>query len=35
MRFWAKFPAPPPAVKTINVHFTASEPFESVAITDK
>jgi hypothetical protein len=35
MRFWAKFPAPPPAVKTINVHFTKSEPFESVAITDK
>jgi hypothetical protein len=35
MRFWAKFPAPPPAVKTINVHFTKSEPFESIAITDK
>jgi len=35
MRFWAKFPAPPPAVKAINVHFTQSEPFESVAITDK
>jgi hypothetical protein len=35
MRFWAKFPAPPPAVKTINVLFTKSEPFESVAITDK
>lgn len=34
-RFWAKFPAPPPAVKTINVLFTKSEPFESIAITDK
>jgi hypothetical protein len=35
MRFWAKFPAPPPPVKTINVFFTKSEPFESIAITDK
>jgi hypothetical protein len=35
MRFWAKFPAPPPAVKTINVLFTKSDPFESIAITDK
>jgi hypothetical protein len=35
MRFWAKFPAPPPAVKAINVLFTQSEPFESIAITDK
>ena len=35
MRFWAKFPAPPPAVKTINVLFTKSEPFESIAITEK
>lgn len=34
-RFWAKFPAPPPAVKTINVFFTGTEPFESIAITDK
>jgi hypothetical protein len=34
-RFWAKFPAPPPAVKTINILFTKSEPFESIAITDK
>lgn len=34
-RFWAKFPAPPPAVKTINVLFTESDPFESIAITDK
>jgi hypothetical protein len=34
-RFWAKFPAPPPAVKAINLLFTDTEPFESVAITDK
>ncbi|HUG55394.1 MAG TPA: hypothetical protein VMR21_17435 [Vicinamibacteria bacterium] len=34
-RFWAKFPAPPPAVKTINVLFSKSDPFESIAITDK
>ena len=34
-RFWAKFPAPPPAVKTINVLFSDTEPFESIAITDK
>lgn len=34
-RFWAKFPAPPPAVKAINVLFTDAEPFESIAITDK
>jgi hypothetical protein len=34
-RFWAKFPAPPPAVKTINVLFSESDPFESIAITDK
>ena len=34
-RFWAKFPAPPPAVKTINVLFSETDPFESVAITDK
>jgi hypothetical protein len=35
MRFWAKFPAPPPAVKTVNFLLTKSEPFESIAITDK
>ena len=35
MRFWAKFPAPPPAVKSINILFTKAEPFESIAITDK
>ena len=34
-RFWAKFPAPPPAVKTINVLLSDVEPFESIAITDK
>ena len=34
-RYWAKFPAPPPAVKSINVFFTKTEPFEGVAITDK
>jgi hypothetical protein len=34
-RYWAKFPAPPAAVKTINVFFSKTEPFEGVAITDK
>jgi hypothetical protein len=34
-RYWMKFPAPPPAVKTINIFFTNSDPFEGVAITDK
>jgi|SRR5215212_6870122 len=34
-RYWAKFPAPPPGVKSINILFTDTEPFESVAITDK
>ena len=34
-RFWAKFPAPPPAVKAINILLTKTEPFESIAITDK
>jgi hypothetical protein len=34
-RYWAKFPAPPPAVKSINVLLTDTEPFEGVAITDK
>lgn len=32
---WAKFPAPPPAVKTINILFSDTDPFESIAITDK
>lgn len=34
-RFWAKFPAPPPAVKSISLMFTDTEPVEGVAITDK
>ena len=34
-RYWAKFPAPPAAVKSINIFFTNSDPFEGVAITDK
>ena len=34
-RYWAKFPAPPPAVKSINVLLSDTEPFEAVAITDK
>jgi hypothetical protein len=34
-RYWMKFPAPPPAVKTINVFFSKTEPFEGVAIIDK
>lgn len=34
-RYWAKFPAPPPAVKSINLFFSNSDPFEGVAITDK
>ena len=35
VKYWAKFPAPPPAVKSINVHFTQAEPFEGIAITEK
>lgn len=34
-RYWAKFPAPPPAVKTITVLFSDAEPIEDVAIADK
>lgn len=34
-RYWAKFPAPPPAVKTISVLFSGAEPIEDVAIVDK
>jgi hypothetical protein len=34
-RYWAKYPAPPPAVKTINIFFTNTDPFEGIAITDK
>lgn len=34
-RYWAKFPAPPPEVKTVSLFFTETEPLEDVAITDK
>ena len=34
-RYWAKFPAPPPGVKAVNLLFTSTDPFEVVAITDK
>jgi hypothetical protein len=34
-RYWAKFPAPPPEVKTLTVLFDQTEPFEEVPITDK
>lgn len=34
-RFWAKFPAPPAAVKTINIMFSQAEPVEDAPITDK
>ncbi len=34
-RYWAKFPAPPPAVKELTVLFDGTEPFESAPITDK
>ena len=34
-RYWAKYPAPPAAVKTINLMFSKAEPIESIAITDK
>ncbi len=34
-RYWVKYPAPPPAVKSINIFFSNSDPFEGVAITDK
>lgn len=34
-RFWAKFPAPPPAVKSINVFFSDAEPFEGITIVEK
>jgi hypothetical protein len=35
MRYWAKYPAPPAAVKTLTLLFNETEPFEEVAITDK
>lgn len=34
-RYWAKFPAPPPDVKSVGVFFTNTDPIEEVAITDK
>jgi hypothetical protein len=34
-RYWMKLPAPPPAVKTVNLFFTDTDPFEAIAITDK
>jgi hypothetical protein len=34
-RYWAKFPAPPPEVKTLTVFFDETEPFESAPITEK
>lgn len=34
-RYWAKFPAPPAAVKAINIMFTEAEPVEEAPITDK
>ena len=34
-RYWMKLPAPPAAVKKINIFFTDAEPVEDVAITDK
>ncbi len=34
-RYWAKFPAPPPEVKTVTVFMAQTEPFEDVPITDK
>lgn len=34
-RYWMKLPAPPPAVKSVNILFSDTEPFEAVAITDK
>jgi hypothetical protein len=35
VKYWAKFPAPPPAVKSINLMFSQAEPLEGIAITDK
>jgi hypothetical protein len=34
-RYWAKFPAPPPEVKTVTLFFAKTEPFEEVPITDR
>lgn len=35
LRYWAKFPAPPPEVKVLTVFFDETEPFESAPITEK
>jgi hypothetical protein len=35
VKYWAKFPAPPPAVKSINLLFSKAEPLEGIAITEK
>jgi ABC-type uncharacterized transport system substrate-binding protein len=35
LRYWAKFPAPPPAVRTLTLLFDETEPFEEVPVTDK
>ncbi|MBK5260611.1 MAG: hypothetical protein JJE51_13550 [Thermoanaerobaculia bacterium] len=34
-KYWGKFPAPPPAVKSINIILTDAEPFEGIVITEK
>ena len=34
-RYWAKYPAPPPEVKTLTLFFDETEPFEEVPITEK
>jgi len=33
--WWAKFPAPPPEVKAVNLFFTSFAPVENVPITDR
>lgn len=35
LRYWAKYPAPPPEVKVLTVFFDGTEPFESAPITEK
>ncbi len=34
-RYWAKFPAPPPEVKTVTLFFSKAEPFEEAPIADR
>lgn len=34
-RYWMKLPAPPPEVKEVSLFFANTEPFESVAITER